>query len=239
MIEGLTVADCERVIEAVRPADRPAVSARLSPEREWQRLFKKCSIEIRRVLTDRSFDLLRTGSYVHENKFAKVLLWRCDNFAVRAHFWQKTETANDRGNIHDHSFSFASYVLTGSIENIHWRLSDSEGEPYNLHHYNPRIGRTKYEMAFIRTCNANIARTECLSAGAYYGWPSGELHETRVLSTPTVTVIVEQSQIGQSAPIRVLSHRYPDRDFTIGSPSIGESEMDQHLRLTLKYLQGK
>jgi len=223
----------------VRATSRPNLNQPPLPEQDWQQLLKKCAVEVETALKDDqlfnrpSGRLLPAREQVRKN--ALMAPW-CE-FAVRAHFWQRTATEEDRGNIHDHRFSFVSYILAGSIENIEWELSDNDGELYNLHHYSPRVARTRYEMTFVRACYAKEIRKSTLPAGSYYLWPCGELHETRVLASPTVTIIVEHSLSITTDPIRVLSNRYPGRNLEIDSPSIALSEMKNYLQLAFEYLR--
>jgi hypothetical protein len=114
---------------------------------------------------------------VHGNGFVQLDVTPC----WRLHVWgdpriprQKVDTP-----IHDHTFSFTSYVLLGSLRNVVMvpRQNVSRGH-YQPHRATVRRGEDTVLLPFGEPCDLVVLTDMIHSAGTSYRMKAGEVHES-------------------------------------------------------------
>ena len=120
---------------------------------------------------------------------------------VRLHIWPVSgNTAQDeRCQIHDHIFEFKSWVLSGTIENTEYALSET-GTLYSLYSTN-YLGDTSILKKSTETVRLTLEKVSQHSQGASYSVPAGRLHETRRLGSKSAVTLLITKDISLDAPL--------------------------------------
>lgn len=121
-------------------------------------------------------DTISRNSYLHGNGFLKVVLLN-KSYKLRLHVWHKGQSCEE--NIHDHRWSFASCVLTGTLRSEIWRdaiAGEEKAQRFSEYQYH---ATTKNNAAFLKEKgNCLLVRSEHMdvSAGQFYVMPEQRLH---------------------------------------------------------------
>jgi len=113
----------------------------------------------------------------------------------RLHFWSDYSVEQDEFlKIHDHSFDFTSYVLSGKLTNRTYALSQSdsfEGYVYEV------IFRNNVSSLVISAdrCGLELLQSKEFAKGDFYDMASAQFHNTISKKGSTVTIIrIDRSQ---------------------------------------------
>ncbi len=91
-------------------------------------------------------------SYAHQNHFDKVVLGSSMGWKLVAHFWDSPPNSKalieDRYDIHNHRWPFASLVLEGSLSIDHYRHANSP-HAYLRHRYESPSGRPDFTLEIV------------------------------------------------------------------------------------------
>ena len=105
------------------------------------------------------------------------------------HFWINTNEKHDVDlQIHDHSFDFESFVVSGSITNNKYEIissSTSKGYVYDVKFRNEK------SKLILNTDNCCIQHTESvrINCGGFYSMISSEFHESINNEDLTITLL--------------------------------------------------
>jgi hypothetical protein len=153
---------------------------------------------------DERLDIFASRSYRHPNGFVKLALRGEDEFgpALRVHFWQ-IETPQDH-DVHDHSWHFASYVVSGSLTATEFHISQdgSDSAPWQL-----RLVGSRRQPGVEHRGNVRLLTgvTRTYVAGDIYAWDIGRLHGPEMSAPGTITIVLQGAH--QVANTRVISKR--------------------------------
>lgn len=120
---------------------------------------------------------------------------------IRLHFWPIDGGAPQSPDcqIHDHLFSFRSWVIYGSVENIEYTTSP-EGQEFSVY----RTEYSGYTSTLTKTNdvrNLSVQKRESFSAGSSYDVKAGTLHKTvRTGAQPAFTVLATRD-VSTTLPI--------------------------------------
>jgi hypothetical protein len=181
----------------------------------------------------------------HENGFIQLSVGE----HARLHVWPDLKIAKQLTDspIHDHTFSFRSWVLLGALDNVQYQLS-----PQHAGHLSTAIS---YELHTVDSagklqptdffCMARLVSRQHLPAGAVYEFGAGEFHETRWRGL-TCSLMVKTKIAGRAADgrphARVLCriNEEPDNAFdraTANPPELLWSIIDQAVLGAEYYLE--
>lgn len=159
----------------------------------------------------------------HENGFTKIRVLKHQAIAVRLHVWDATRAGHWSGNIHDHRFSFCSYVVSGVLWQRNWRQVVS-GEKYSRFWYFPGQKTGEHALKYDREATIVSDEITKIPTGTTYFFPAGALHQTRVGNVVrTVTLLVEDRLFLRPYAI-VYSRRYPSNDLNVSSHMLDATE---------------
>lgn len=126
----------------------------------------------------------------HPLGFKYFKLGNISNFEeFRLHFWVNTNDKQDDDlQIHDHSFDFESFVVSGSIINNKYEiinLNNSEGYVYDVKFRNEK------SKLILNTEKCYIKQTasEVINCGKFYNMISNEFHESINNEDLTLTLL--------------------------------------------------
>lgn len=149
----------------------------------------------KRVVIDNlnSFFVLNRNTILfkkHPLGFKYFKLGDISNFVeFRLHFWINTNEKHDIDlQIHDHSFDFESFVVSGSITNNKYEIissSTSKGYVYDVKFRNEK------SKLILNTDNCRIQHTESvrINCGEFYSMISSEFHESINNEDLTITLL--------------------------------------------------
>ncbi|WP_220763665.1 hypothetical protein [Flavobacterium sp. UMI-01] len=126
----------------------------------------------------------------HPLGFKYLKLGNISNFIeFRLHFWINTNEKHDVDlQIHDHSFDFESFVVSGSIINNKYEIissGTSKGYVYDVKFRNEK------SKLILNTDNCYIQHTESvkINCGEFYSMISSEFHESINDENLTITLL--------------------------------------------------
>jgi hypothetical protein len=191
------------------------------------------------VLESPQWETARRGwasqSYRHENGFIKLIAFAtpCDAFRLRVHVWPHTSECDvERLNVHNHRYSFISYVARGEIDDYCW-LPIGSGAEFNRFVYRPRDDSGCYSHEHTGSATLAIDRIRRYSRGHLYSLDSSELHCTAPAgSTRPVTFFVEDRRALRAHAISYSRHQLADEE-RIYTPAVS---MEQYLQLLNTYV---
>lgn len=179
--------------------------------------YAKCVVEMfedvaRYVVSDEEDHRVvayANGSYIHANGFKKLILFctDCGKYRLRIHVWDEVALNYRSLNIHDHRYSFASYVRRGAMENVSWKLG-TEGIAHRKFVYSSSGFGDRYSMSFVGIEGLEISNTISLKAGDIYAVSSEDLHFSRPIGEDrVVTFFLEnRSKRKELATVYSLHH---------------------------------
>lgn len=163
-------------------------------------------------------------SYLHENGFFKLTLAESvdGRFRVRLHVWDSGAPSHAQ-NVHNHRFDFVSFVLCGELSNILWTAS-SNGEPYAHYSYEPRSGRSDYQLHFHGTVRLGKTSSACWKKGDAYRMPIQALHTVEVSGRALPVTLLVEDRSRLLAHADVFSQRYDLQNVNVAAPALSPSE---------------
>lgn len=123
---------------------------------------------------------------------------------IRLHIWPPTWTIpmdQRTGEIHDHIFELNSFVLTGEVQNEIFQEDVDASSTHNL----MDVSYADHKSLLVDKREQVALSTESKRtyvSGQIYRMPSGKLHRTSALGSPTVTLVLADSS-SSSLPARV------------------------------------
>jgi hypothetical protein len=117
-------------------------------------------------------------SYRHENGFLKLVAFctPCSAFRLRVHVWPlKRECNVQRLNVHNHRYSFISFVARGEIDDHLW-LPNESGSTFNRFIYRPRDETGCYLHEYTGTAELGVDQVRRYCHGQLYSLDPSELH---------------------------------------------------------------
>jgi hypothetical protein len=144
---------------------------------------------------------LRAPFRLHPLGFIACTLLTEGALKLRLHYWPVHGGVQQSPDcqIHDHLFEFQSWVLSGAVENIEYKLS-ATGNEYSVYETEYRDGQS------ILTKTGQLVRLVERDRGVFkegesYSVAAGTLHETgRVGGSPAFTVLVA-NDVSSTAPL--------------------------------------
>lgn len=133
--------------------------------------------------------------------------------------------------VHDHVFSFTSWVLAGTIENVEYKI-DTSGTEYALYltEYSGHVSVLKKSGGTLRL--VETARVQ-YRAGSSYSVPVGQLHETSLVGlVPAVTVLLTKAT-NHTSP-RVAGPGDGHYEYTFSRTELSDEELhavERHITL--------
>lgn len=220
----------ERLVLALPSQYDPEQGTRLVPIARNILKSGVISARIRRVLNDDALasDLAK-GSYLHENGFNKLLLFTTQNewFHLRIHQWLPQEHFEQ--NVHDHRFNFWSLILSGSLTNNIWGISDS-GEEFTHYEYRPRNFKEKYEMVNKGSVRLVKEASLAIIQDEVYYFDHRWIHTTSY-SPQSVTVILEDRRaLRPHANVFIRRNNVESNTLLYESPALPLEEFRLYLR---------
>lgn len=176
---------------------------------------------------------LALDSYQHENGFSKLLVaWSGDDlYRLRFHLWPPRFT---NANVHDHRFSFWSYVVEGRLTNRTWAVSKETGK-FGRFSYKTQPGVDGHTLTFIGTAELNIASEDTIPAGSLYRINQDTLHTSDVEGDSPLTLVLEDRS-NLKSDVTVLSTRYRYESQTIAAKRFSSKEYLVHAAKAMRIL---
>ena len=169
----------------------------------------------------------------HPLGFKYFKLGNISNFEeFRLHFWINTnEKHDDDLQIHDHSFDFESFVVSGSIINNKYEIiksNNSEGFVYDVKFRNEK------SKLILNTDNCYIQHTESvrINCGEFYSMISSEFHESINNEDLTITLLKITKSCDKTA--RVFS---PKKLASLSSYERTTLTVEENLKLIDKIIE--
>lgn len=109
---------------------------------------------------------------------------------IRLHFWPRDEVLSQSHDcqIHDHLFEFKSWVFSGSVENIEYKIS-LDGEDFSVYRTEYR-GNVSVLKKTGASCKLSLQQRYTYNAGSCYEVAAGSMHKTiRLGKNPAFTVL--------------------------------------------------
>lgn len=167
-----------------------------------------------------SLTRLAQSSYVHANGFEKLVCGAAapEGAKIRLHVW--SAAAND-AQTHDHSWSFYSYILLGSISCTEYEVDAGMGTHSIYRVPNLRVHEAGVPLKCVqRNVSLRASSERTLTSGEGYGLTSNKLHRVVASRTSGALTLVLQSQHTQAYSHVVLpqyqsiNNAYPRKKFS-------------------------
>jgi hypothetical protein len=128
-------------------------------------------------------------SYRHGNGFAKIVLARGRDRALRLH----ASGGPAEENVHDHRWAFASTILRGSLENVQFRDCEVGGEVLREFRYE----RADQEADALELGAARVEEVSrrAMESGDAYSMEPGCLHRIVWSGAPTMTLMATERPV--------------------------------------------
>jgi hypothetical protein len=127
--------------------------------------------------------------YRHPNGFTKIRLARLadSGWIIRLHIWEPDAVDGD---IHNHRWHFASYVVNGSIAEQRYEVTNSDG-PWTMHDCSPSLDG-EYVLANARPCDVRLVAEDKYQCGDSYQRPADALHVAKTAGHRTAVTLFIQ-----------------------------------------------
>ena len=150
-----------------------------------------------------ALELVARDSYLHDNGFAKIVVFRGDHCAVRFHLWNTSQASVPvTSNIHDHRWHFVAKLLSGGYSHEKFRRASlfQRGSRYNASRYT--VSGDEYEMAPIGELLLRKTSANRLEPGEHYLMMADALHRVIVpINQVTVSVVIQAATTKQSTTV--------------------------------------
>lgn len=136
--------------------------------------------------------VIGTSFRIHPLGFISSTLLTEGDRKLRLHYWPidggKQQSPDCQ--IHDHLFSFKSWVISGAVENIEYTIDDTEGKEFSVY----QTSYTENHSKLNKTASTHklVEKNRSIyENGEAYAIDAGVLHETvRISKTPAFTVLI-------------------------------------------------
>jgi hypothetical protein len=132
--------------------------------------------------------------------------------SLRLHLWNKQfEWAQESGwEIHDHTFSFSSLLLVGSLRNRVYDIDEKPSTSGGYSVYEVIYNGSESAMKMIREgIDLTVSTDTNESSEALYSMNAGVLHSSDLVSEHALTVLATSTdEIGPIVPRVISLHRY-------------------------------
>ena len=179
---------------------------------------------------------LAARSYIHQNGFVKMPLFKNETTAVRLHIWSAAGATRWTGNIHDHRFSFWSHVICGKLVQRRWNEAAS-GEVYSRYRYVPCAAGAQHTLHYEREQALRQCGMEEFKKGQTYSLSSGTIHQTTIMPEETAITLLVEDRLFLRPHAAVFSRRYPPSTLAIDSPVPSVAACREFVESVLRKLQ--
>lgn len=150
-----------------------------------------------------ALELVARDSYLHDNGFAKIVVYRGDHCAVRFHVWNTSKASVPvTSNVHDHRWHFVAKLLSGGYSHEKFRRASlsQEGSRYSASRYT--VSGDEYELAPIGELRLRKTSANRIEPGKHYLMMADTLHRVIVpINQVTVSVVFQAATIKQSTTV--------------------------------------
>ncbi|WP_353558485.1 hypothetical protein [Paraburkholderia terrae] len=150
---------------------------------------------LRQLARNASLQTVAQNSYLHDNGFTKLVVFRSDRCAVRLHLWD-TLSSNDQivSNIHNHRWNFFSRLLAGEYDQEQFAPSKAaaDGERYFASRY--VASADDYEVIPLGEILLQRSRRQRMLAPSSYYMAADVMHRVTVPARCLTATIVVQAQ---------------------------------------------
>lgn len=139
-------------------------------------------------------------SYAHQNSFDKLILYHDQklNWRLRLHIWWPSNNIHEDTDIHNHVWDYTSAIITGSIQNEIFKLSEL-GKKYYHYHYEIDDISCLARLDFIGERQLTLSQTHNFNQGDVYSQVKSVLHKVTVQpNILAVSLVVQQIRNGFS-----------------------------------------
>lgn len=150
-------------------------------------------------------------------------------YKIRLHYWMSSinlEVQSLDLMIHDHTFNFKSWVVSGSIENTVYEQA-SDGLEYNLYStfydQNTSILRRENRKFLVAETSVKI-----ISRNNTYEMSAGVLHKTRALENLTFTVLYTE-ETNVKNPMVLADEKLTATEISFERSEVNEKDMQNYL----------
>lgn len=148
-------------------------------------------------------ELVARDSYLHDNGFAKIVVYRSDHCAVRFHLWDTSQASVPvTSNVHDHRWHFVAMLLSGGYLQQQFRRASlsQKGSQYSASRYT--VSGDEYELAPIGELRLIKTDENRIQPGQHYMMMADSLHRVIVpVNQVTVSVVFQAATIKQSTTV--------------------------------------
>ncbi|MEM7106190.1 MAG: hypothetical protein AAF502_23875 [Bacteroidota bacterium] len=141
--------------------------------------------------SDQALRQISDRSYEHENGFKKIVLYidKKLGYKIRLHIWPKGFIQSD---IHNHAWSFVSYVLKGAFFNQIYNIN-SQGKPYFRFEYSVDNFSLESELKYIGVDSLEKVESNFYKKGDLYTQDCNLLHKVEISkNAPTATFLIHE-----------------------------------------------
>lgn len=163
-------------------------------------------------------------SYVHANGFARLVVFipECASFRLRMHVWPEGSGVENL-NVHNHRYSFVSFVEQGAIEDVTWVPAET-GDLFRRFTYTSRDATGNYHHQYSGEQNLCVKRRRRVVAGELYSLNCEQFHYSLPEhSSVTVTFFAEDRRRLQPSATTFSRHHNINEVDTY-TPSISHEE---------------
>ena len=167
-------------------------------------------------------------SYQHGNGFLKVVLLD-RGYKLRLHIWQAGQGCEE--NIHDHRWSFASHILTGTLRSEIWRdVTAANDESFLTQEYQYHAANAGQPAFKIQQDNCLLQRDSEVAyhAGQSYVMPEQKLHRIINPGNQLVATIMCTAPTAQGTTRLIPMHNGIDPN--IQPPKLGAQQLAGQLQ---------
>lgn len=186
---------------------------------------------IDRILNDDEYcSYVSSKSYHHANNFDKIVLVQSKKpeFKVRLHVWwpPSRELTNEDDDIHNHCWSFASTILSGTFSNELFQTA-LRGTRFFHYRYVPRSNKEVFDLKYEGPAALSLTRTDHLSPGSSYSMPGFQLHRFRPTSSEISSTLI--FQLGHERDTTDVYRTNLDEVQVVDSPTLDVSTIRRKL----------
>lgn len=166
-------------------------------------------------------------SYQHGNGFLKVVLLD-RGYKLRLHIWFAGQGCEE--NIHDHRWSFASHILTGTLRSEIWRdVSNASTQTLSTEEFEYHAASARHPAHKIKQADCLLQRESELAyhAGQSYVMPEQKLHRIINPGDQLVATIMCTAPTAQGTTRLIPVHHGIDPN--IQPPKLNQLQLAQQL----------
>lgn len=122
--------------------------------------------------------------------------------SLRLHVWPKNPVIQNAGFlIHDHTFSFISFVLCGEVKNDEYRVTEDKNGDQQLFSVEYDQGASLLKPSGVRV-DCQLARSSVCKAGKFYSLSAPSYHATTISgNSSAATLVLTTADMGRTAHV--------------------------------------